>query len=407
MDREVLFAEGELDQWLAQVARRGVQAADGLTSAELEGREDAEVAEEIVAKLTVEVPVLHLDRQELSHQETKMDVSGDPLRDWEFNDRPLMVKAHRWTLHTPFSGDAAVFKYRPSQRYLSRVFGWVDGDEVCVSIQFPEGRDVDVQAKALEEFKSIQGMLNFAREDIDKFNAQLVREVSSAIARRRAAIAAQNERLAGLTIPVRRQAEPDAKPAQGVRRRAARPLPSAQSNATPSTKASVTLAHEYRHILDVIRRYARQMERSPGSFASSEEGRRDAVLAALGTHYEGQAFAEAFNRRGKTDILIREGEHNLFICECKIWKGPKEFGGALDQLLGYATWHDTRLALLVFVEQRELSRVVAGARDVLESREGFGGWRGVDDTEIQCELQFPGDPAQRLQLAVLFVHLVG
>jgi hypothetical protein len=139
----------------------------------------------------------------------------------------------------------------------------------------------------------------------------------------------------------------------------------------------------------------------------SEEGRRDAMLGALATHYRGQAFAEAFNRRGKTDILLREDNHNLFISECKIWKGSKAFSEALDQLLGYATWHDTRLSLIVFVEQRDLSRVIAGTRKALDQHEAFGGWRaGGSETELRCELKFPGDDAQRLQLAVLFVHLV-
>lgn len=148
------------------------------------------------------------------------------------------------------------------------------------------------------------------------------------------------------------------------------------------------------------------MERAPASFASSEEGRRDAMLGALATHYRGQAFAEAFNRRGKTDILLREDDHNLFICECKIWKGAKAFSDALDQLLGYATWHDTRLSLVAFVEQRDLTRVVAAAREALQQHEAFGGWRVSEETELRCELKFPGDEAQRLQLAVQFVHLV-
>ena len=40
---------------------------------------------------------------------------------------------------------------------------------------------------------------------------------------------------------------------------------------------------------------------------------------------------------GQTDILLREGERNVFIVECKFWKGPKAFGETIDQLLSYAT----------------------------------------------------------------------
>jgi hypothetical protein len=59
------------------------------------------------------------------------------------------------------------------------------------------------------------------------------------------------------------------------------------------------------------------MERAPASFATTEEGRRDAMLGALATHYRGNALAEAFNRGGKTDILLREDDHNLFIWQAR------------------------------------------------------------------------------------------
>ena len=32
-------------------------------------------------------------------------------------------------------------------------------------------------------------------------------------------------------------------------------------------------------------------------------------------------------------ILLREGERNVFIAECKIWKGPNAFGDTIDQFI--------------------------------------------------------------------------
>ena len=45
------------------------------------------------------------------------------------------------------------------------------------------------------------------------------------------------------------------------------------------------------------------------------------LVDALNTHYRGKATAEAFNFHGKTDILIRHDNQNLFIAECKYWSG--------------------------------------------------------------------------------------
>lgn len=43
-------------------------------------------------------------------------------------------------------------------------------------------------------------------------------------------------------------------------------------------------------------------------------------------------FWETFNSSGKTDILIRVENRNIFIAECKFWRGPKSFGEAIEQL---------------------------------------------------------------------------
>ena len=97
----------------------------------------------------------------------------------------------------------------------------------------------------------------------------------------------------------------------------------------------------YEQALKIIQDMALVMERSPEAFKSmGEEALRQHFLVQLNGQFEGKATAETFNMEGKTDILLREGDRNVFIAECKFWKGPKAFGEAIDQLLGYATWRD-------------------------------------------------------------------
>jgi hypothetical protein len=67
------------------------------------------------------------------------------------------------------------------------------------------------------------------------------------------------------------------------------------------------------------------MERSPSAFHHmDEEALRTHFLVQLNGHYEGQATGETFNYEGKTDILVRSGDRNIFIAECKFWGGPKK-----------------------------------------------------------------------------------
>jgi hypothetical protein len=104
---------------------------------------------------------------------------------------------------------------------------------------------------------------------------------------------------------------------------------------------------EYQHILEILRSMSLVIERNPTSFASlDEESIRDHFLLQLNGHYEGGATGETFNASGKTDILIREGNKNVFIAECKFWHGQKAFGEAIGQLLGYLTWRDSKCTRL-------------------------------------------------------------
>ena len=66
-------------------------------------------------------------------------------------------------------------------------------------------------------------------------------------------------------------------------------------------------------------------------------------------NFEGKAGAEMFNGTGKTDILVRDGDRNVFIGGCKIWHGSAATTAAIDQLLSYLVWRDSKAALLIFI----------------------------------------------------------
>ena len=100
------------------------------------------------------------------------------------------------------------------------------------------------------------------------------------------------------------------------------------------------------------------IERNPAAFASlDEETIRTHFLLQLNGHYEGSATGETFNAAGKTDILVRVEDRNIFIAECKFWRGPKAFNAAVEQLLSYLSWRDTKCALLVFNKTRDSAAV--------------------------------------------------
>ena len=148
-------------------------------------------------------------------------------------------------------------------------------------------------------------------------------------------------------------------------------------------------------------------ERTPRPFAAAqEEDLRDFILVTLNSHYEGTATGETFNGDGKTDILVRHGMDNAFIGECKIWSGESKLEEAFEQLLGYTTWRDNRLALIFFVRNRNLAPVIATTRAFLEATPEFGAWEPeTPEGQLRCTLRWEDEARKEARLTVFFVHL--
>ena len=115
-----------------------------------------------------------------------------------------------------------------------------------------------------------------------------------------------------------------------------------------------------------------------------EEQIRDLILVDLNGHYEGDATGETFNNQGKTDILIRADGKNVFIAECKFWEGQKALHTAIDQILGYLTWRDTKAALLLFSKKVGFTDVLAKIATAVPEHLNFKQeLRKVSDTHVR------------------------
>lgn len=183
-------------------------------------------------------------------------------------------------------------------------------------------------------------------------------------------------------------------------------LPSLRDN-QPVPLEPVLADKVFEHILSVIRSAGQDMERSPATYRGrGEEDLRQNLLLALNTHYRGQTVAEAFNVSGKTDLLVRHEDQNLFIGECKFWSGTKGFTETIDQLFGYRAWRDTKLAIVMFVRAHDLTAIIEKGRETLEAHPQFVKRTDVaSETELRGVASWPGDDRRHADLAVFFIHL--
>lgn len=115
---------------------------------------------------------------------------------------------------------------------------------------------------------------------------------------------------------------------------------------------------------------------------------------------------ETFNKKGKTDILIKHKNDNLFVAEFKIWHGKKKYLSAIDQLLSYLTWRDSKTALVIFVQGKEITSISKTIENEICLHNNFVSYdKKNDESWLNFTFHLNGDKDRLLKLAVLFFHL--
>ena len=129
----------------------------------------------------------------------------------------------------------------------------------------------------------------------------------------------------------------------------------------------------YQDILSAINTIGQNIERYPKTIENqNEEIIREHFLTQLSTSFKScSSTGESFNHEGKTDIMIKHGNDILFVAECKIWKGAKKLHEAIDQLLSYLTWRDSRTALLIFNKDTNMQTIVDSIQESIPSHPNF------------------------------------
>jgi hypothetical protein len=348
--------------------------------------------------------VLRLDEATVSGPEDAgIDVSHDAGFGRRLDGRPTIARGTRVTFHVPFDGDGDLLRYRPSSSFLSPMRARVARCELTFGYLMTQGAD---PARVKQEFDHELGIIvqvagNVARE-VEGWNQQVPDSARALVERRREKLLADHALVDGFGLPVRRRT--DAATTFAVpttRRRIVAPAPpgtTASASPDPALDAKV-----YDDILAVCRSMSLVMERSPQAFASmGEEDLRTHFLVQLNGQFEGAATGETFNGIGKTDILVRYRDRNIFIGECKVWKGPDSLRGAIEQVLGYLAWRDAKAAILLFNRNKDFSAVVEQVPGVVREHPAYlRDTAGAREAEFRAVLRQPGDPSRELHLAVL------
>jgi hypothetical protein len=305
----------------------------------------------IAEKFRLEVPVI--DRAETVLEEPQETTV--PTSDY---GRLIEVRATAYTLTVPFIGDPNMLKVRPTTYDSMPPAATVFGSALVITVFSRSESGNEVKQELDSILASIERYLAWQKSSVDAFNEHLFGHAHSAIDGRKAKLLNDRNIAAGLGFKMRIRRDAATHAAPQVRRRIEPKLPPASG--APYKPEPVLEEIHYQHIIKVIENMALVMERSPTAFAEmGEEGIRQHFLVQLNGHFEGAATGETFNHDGKTDILIRVDGRNVFIAECKFWKGEKSLLQTIDQILSYLSWRDTKAAIVLFSRNKHFSEVLA------------------------------------------------
>lgn len=253
----------------------------------------------------------------------------------------------------------------------------------------------------------LKHMIDHHNRAIDKYNTEINSFTQKVFHNRKVHLLRYRNTLAALNVPLRKRTDLPktfAIPAPTNRRKITIRPEVSEKGYTPEPTLPVPV---YREILQDVFNVGKNLERMPSTYQTKgEEDLRDYILLFLEAQYQGSATGETFNKTGKTDILLRYQNSNVFIAECKFWKGQKAYLDSITQLLGYLTWRDAKAAVILFVKNLELSTVLSTVKDVTPSHPNYLGFANEEEeTWFNYRFHINDDRNREAQLAVLLFHL--
>jgi hypothetical protein len=353
---DLLFYQYDLGATLRNNLEVSKNDVEAIPADQFNISDDEALVEHVYSKREVFPLELHVDAMEVDQKETQVDVRHDFNRAIFDKSRPCMIPGLRLTVSIPFTGEAELWKCKPSTSTMNPPRAVVhssdrgsDSGHIDIVLTRPSDTLGDGQALRGEidkTIESIQQYLGWSRSNIESHNRELKQHIQRCVVDRRARLGSHKQVLSALNIPMKKKpGAPDITPIPLPKVREIKPLPS-RKHQKPEYGISNL---DYDYTLKLIRHSGRTYEAAPDTYAMhDEEGLRDIILSMLNGYYQGAATGETFRKSGKTDIRIEYESRTAFVAECKLWKGAKELTEAIDQLLGYLVWRDCKAALIVF-----------------------------------------------------------
>ncbi|MFW9876568.1 MAG: hypothetical protein ACFFG0_26025 [Candidatus Thorarchaeota archaeon] len=289
-------------------------------------------------------------------------------------------KAGKFTLVIPFEGNGNLLYYRPSLIIFTKIEGEVINNEI--HLYFVDSGRGNFKREVDQTIKYVEQYIESMNKNILEFNNSLERFIRNEIIKRKNKLQSIESKSQTLGFPIKRRGDPPKTFQVPIKQKEIKLVPPADRTIA---KPAPTIATEiYESILEICQSMSLVMERNPKTFREfDEESIRDIFLLVLNAFFKGEASGETFNKKGKTDILIRHKNANIFIAECKFWAGPKVLHETIKQLLGYCTWRDTKTAIFFFNKSVNITTILKKIDEEVKKDDNYKGDYNIQNVNLK------------------------
>lgn len=400
---QYLFKDTPIQALLDQRQRDLISELKQLSDSRVLSQTIDEWSNDFVQRYSITIPALELQAAERTYADGL--VPEHPVPNPRF-DNPVGVPGRMHTLHIPYKGDETLFYYQPRTYSMNAVIAGTSNGEVRIHAGGAWMQAADIDAHFDKNLKVIEESLSQLGKDIEPFNQGLRTIIIPQLTARRAAAEQTAATTAGLKYPLRKRSDaPEtyklpAKPKSIT----PQPAPTAQSSKEPEFALQES---DYQEILRICKSMSLVMERSPTVFEKAEEEHiRVHYLVQLNGQYHGEATGETFNKIGKTDIIIRHENKNVFVAECKFWGGQKALKETVNQLLGYTTWRDTKTALIIFSRNLDFTNVISEAQSAMKDHPRYkSGPTKEGESRFRYIFKHPDDEQREIVVTLLLFNM--
>ena len=356
----------------------------------------------LVDKYQIESLVFFWNKMHLTEYDKMIPAKLYP-RAYFFNEEGKEYSRQIITYHIPFSGNRNLLHCSRSVYGGQIIKAKIHENKISFDIVNWRDNSEEIKRNAEDVISYIKEQANYIKVEVHGFNSNLENKSRQIFQARKAFILKQFKLVESLGVPfIKSENVPFAFSAHVVKKESIIKPFASSGKFTPEYYLDEEV---YNNILKMCHDIGIEMERHPSIYADKDENTlRDHFIMILSPNFQ-SVTGETFNKIGKTDILIRHKNANVFVAECKFWKGIKAFYETIDQILSYLTWRDSKTAILCFVKNKEINPVLGQIESETSKHSCYVKYNEKQGKSwFNYEFHLKDDPSCGIKLAVLCFH---